>query len=144
VTVPGHVQVRQVTTWMTVSWSALFWSPVLVPAFAWLARGPVGWLTQALISRIAPPPETGMRSQAPFNVKVEMRRGDVTQVLTLTGQGVYDLTAEIIAYAAGQLVQSGYDRAGVLAPAVALDPRALLDQAVAQWGIALSQGGGDE
>ncbi len=144
VTVPSHVPVRQVTTWMTISWSALFWAPMLVPTFAWLARGPVGWLTQVLISRVAPPPEMGMRSQAPFSVKVEMRRGDVSRALTLTGQGVYDLTAAIIAYAAGQLVQPGYDRAGVLAPAIALDPRALLDQAVAQWGITLSQGIGDE
>lgn len=135
VTVPSHVPVRQVTTWMTVSRSALFWAPVLVPAFAWLARGPVGWLTQALISRIAPPPETGMRSQAPFSVKVQLRRGEISQALTLTGQGIYDLTAAIIAYAAGQLVQPGYERAGVLAPAIALDPHALLDQATAHWGV---------
>lgn len=135
VTVPGHVPVRQVTTWTTVSWHALFWAPLLVPFFAWLARGPVGRLVEALISRVFPPPETGMRSQAPFTVKVEARRGDVRRTLTLTGQGVYDLTAEIVAYAAGQLVRPGYERAGVLAPAAALDPQALVDQAVAHWGV---------
>jgi hypothetical protein len=53
---------------------------------------------------------------------------------------VYDLTAEIIAYAAGQLVQPDYDRSGVLAPAAALDPQALLDHAVARWGVAVSMG----
>jgi short subunit dehydrogenase-like uncharacterized protein len=135
VTVPSHVPVRQVTTWMTFPWLFVLWGPVLVPAFAWLARGPVGWLASALISRVAPPPKTGMRSQAPFCVQVKLRRGDVSQTLTLTGKGVYDLTAEIIAYAAGQMAQPDYDRSGVLAPAVALDPQPLLDQAVAEWGI---------
>jgi hypothetical protein len=60
-----------------------------------------------------------------------------------SGRGVYDLTAEIVAYAAGQLIQPDYDRAGVLAPAAALDPQALLDHAVAHWGVAVSLGGED-
>ena len=139
VTVPSHVPVRRVTTWMTFPWFVVLWGPLLVPTFAWLARGSVGWLAMALISRVAPPPETGMRSQAPFCVQVTFRRGDVSQTLTLTGQGVYDITAEIIAYAAGQMIQPGYDRFGVLAPAVALDPQALLDHAVAEWGITVKR-----
>jgi short subunit dehydrogenase-like uncharacterized protein len=144
VTVPSHVPVRHVTTWLTVSQSALFWAPALVPAFAWLARGPIGWLTLALASRVFPPPERGMRSQAPFGVKVEIDRGDASRALTLLGQGVYDVTAEIVAYAAGQLARSGYDRSGVLAPAVALDPQALLDRAVAQWGLSTTGAPGGE
>lgn len=135
VTVPSHAPVRQVTTWMTFPWFVVLWGPLLVPTFAWLARGPVGGLVMAVISRVAPPPETGMRSQAPFCVQVTWRRDDVSQTVTLTGQGVYDITAEIVAYAAGQMIQPDYDRSGVLAPAVALDPQALLDHAVAEWGV---------
>jgi len=108
-----------------------------VPGFAWLARGPLGRMVEALISRVFLPPESGMRSDAPFAIQVEARRGDSSQALTMTGKGVYDLTAEIIAYAAAQLARPGYDRAGVLAPAAALDPQALLDQAAAHWGINL-------
>jgi short subunit dehydrogenase-like uncharacterized protein len=139
VTVPSHVPVRRVTTWMTFPWLVVLWGPLLVPAFAWLARGLVGRLVVALISRVAPPPKTGMRSQAPFCVHVALRQGNASQTLTLTGQGVYDITAEIIAYAAGQMIQPDYDRSGVLAPAVALAPQALLDHAVAEWGVAVKR-----
>jgi len=140
VTVPHHIPVRQVRTWLTASWHAPLWAPVLLPIFAGLARGLVGRLIEALISRLFPPRETGLRSDAPFTIQVEARRGDTRQVLTLAGKGVYDLTAEIVAYAASRLARPGYDRAGVLPPAIALNPQALLDHAVAQWGITLSQG----
>jgi short subunit dehydrogenase-like uncharacterized protein len=137
VTVPNQVPVRQVMTWMVVSWHALFWAPVLVPSFAWLARGPVGRLVEALISRIYPPPETGLRSEAPFAIRVEARRDSQCRAMALTGKGVYDLTAEIVAYAAAQMVQPGFEKAGVLAPAAAFDPRALLDRAVDSWGVTM-------
>lgn len=140
VTVPSHVPVGQVTTWLTVSWHALYWAPVLIPIFAWLARGPVGRLVEVGISRVFPPPQTGMRSRDPFAIRVEARRDAVRRSLTLAGQGVYDVTAEIIAYAAGQLMQPDYDQSGVLAPAAALDPQALLDHAVARWGVSVSLG----
>jgi hypothetical protein len=94
-------------------------------------------MVEALISNLLLPPETGMRSKAPFTIRVEARRGDTIRSLTLAGKGVYDLTAEIVAYAAVQLARPDYDRAGVLAPAMVLDPQALLDQAVAHWGISL-------
>jgi short subunit dehydrogenase-like uncharacterized protein len=139
VTVPSHVSARQVTTWLAVSWHAVFWAPMLIPIFAWLARGPLGRLVEAAVSQVFPPPDVGLRSQAPFAIQVEVRRGDSRQTMTMTGFGVYDLTAKIIAYAAEQLAQPDYDRAGILAPAAALDPQALLDQAVTEWGINLHQ-----
>jgi short subunit dehydrogenase-like uncharacterized protein len=147
VTVPQHLPVRQVTTWTTISWHARFWAPVLLPLFAWLARGPVGRLVEAAILQVSPPPEVGLRSDAPFTVQVQACQGGVgpgdvdrsspSRSLTLSGKGVYDLTAEIVAHAARQLAQPGYDRAGVLAPAVALNPSELLDLAVAQWGVVM-------
>jgi short subunit dehydrogenase-like uncharacterized protein len=140
VTVPHHIPVGQVKTWLTASWHAPLWAPALLPIFAWLARGLVGRMVEAVIACVFPPQETGLRSDAPFTIQVEARHGDTREMLTLTGKGVYDLTAEIVAYAAGQLAQPGYDRAGVLPPAAALDPQALLDHAVARWGITLSQG----
>jgi short subunit dehydrogenase-like uncharacterized protein len=136
-TVPQHTPVCQVRTWLAASWHAPFWAPLLVPGFAWLARGPVGRMVEALISRLFLPPETGMRSESPFTIQVKARRGDTIRALTLTGKGVYDLTAEIVAYAAVQLARPAYDLAGVLAPAAALDPPSLLDHAVTHWGISL-------
>jgi short subunit dehydrogenase-like uncharacterized protein len=137
VTVPQHTPVRDVKTWLAASWHAPLWAPLLVPAFAWLARGPVGWMVEALISRLFLPPESGLRSDAPFSVRVEAHRGDTSRALTMTGRGVYEFTAEVVAYAAAQLARPGYHLAGVLAPAVALNPQALLDHAVAHWGVEL-------
>lgn len=141
VTVPRHVPVSTVTTWLAASWHAPYWGPVLLPLFAWLVRGPAGAAISAAVSQVFLPPEMGMRSQAPFAVLVEAQQRDTIRRLALTGQGVYELTAEIVAYAASQLARPGYDRAGFLPPAVALDARALLDHAVARWGVTLSSEG---
>ena len=131
---PGHLPVRQVTTWLAASWHAPLWAPVLIPIFGWLARGPLGHLAGAALTQVFAPPETGLRSEAPFAILVDARRGEAVQTMTLTGKGVYDLTAEIVAYAAGQLVRSGA-KGGIRAPAQVLNPQALLDQAVAGWGV---------
>lgn len=141
VTVPRHVPVRDVTTWLAVSWHAPYWAPLLLPLFAGLLRGPIGQLIDVTVSQFFLPPEAGMRSQSPFTILVEAHRGAASRRLTLTGRGVYELTAEIVAYAASQLAQPGYDRAGVLPPAVAFDPQAVLDRATSRWGITLSPGG---
>ncbi|MBN1660210.1 MAG: saccharopine dehydrogenase NADP-binding domain-containing protein [Anaerolineae bacterium] len=138
VTVPAHVSVHEVTTWMVISHRAGTWAPLLVPAFARLASTSLGGLLEALIARVMPPPDSGLRSDAPFTIQVAARRGDDAYPLTLAGQGVYDLTAEIVAYAAGVLHADGYDRAGVLPPALALDPYAFLTHAVTHWHVDLA------
>ena len=137
VTVPAHVPVRDVTTWMVISRRAATWAPLLVPAFARLARTPLGTLLQGLIARVLLPPDRGLRSDAPFTVQVTARRGDNVRGLTVTGTGVYDLTGQIVAYAAGSLLADGYDRAGVLTPALALDPHVFFTHAVAHWHLQL-------
>lgn len=139
VTVPHHLAVQQVTTWLAASWHALFWAPVLVPLFAWLARGMPGRWIEAAITQVSPPPEAGLRSEAPFAVRIDARPAGSGEVrsLILTGRGVYDLTAEIVAYAAAQMARPGYDQAGVLPPAAALDPEDLLAEAAARWGVTL-------
>jgi short subunit dehydrogenase-like uncharacterized protein len=140
VTVPSHVAVQRVTTWMTFPWVFVLWGPILIPTVSWLARGPVGQVALDLVSRVGSPPKAGMRSDASFSIQVELRRGDVSRTLALTGKGVYDVTAEIIAYTAAQMLQPDYDQSGVLAPAVAFDPQALLERATAEWGIGVKRG----
>jgi short subunit dehydrogenase-like uncharacterized protein len=136
-TLPGHLPVRQVTTWLAASRFAPLWAPVLVPIFGWLARGPLGDFAGAALTRVFAPPETGLRSDAPFSILVEARRGQALETMTLTGQGVYDLTAEIVAYAALERTRSDPE-GGILAPAQALDPQTFLDQAAADWGVRMS------
>jgi len=136
VTAPSHIAVDRVSTWLLITRGASLWAPTLIPLFAWLARGPAfSRLVLWLSTRFAPPPSTGLRSEAPFSIKVELRRGDSSKALTLTGRGVYDLTAEIVTYAAEQLLHSDNGRAGVLAPALVLNPQKLLDHATENWGI---------
>ena len=143
VTVPHHLPVSRVTTWLAASWHAPYWAPVLLPLFARLVRGPIGRALGAAVSQISLPGEAGLRSQAPFAILVEVQRRGMTRSLTITGHGVYDLTAEIVAYAASQLARPDYNRAGFLPPAVALDPQALLNHGIAHWGISLSREGMD-
>lgn len=140
VTVPHHAReetadLREVTTWMVVSWHARFWAPLLVPAFAWLARGPLGRLFETLLVRVLPPPQSGLRSDAPFAVQIEAWHGQEGRRLVLMGHGVYDLTAEIVAYAAARLSRPGQDLAGVLPPAEVLEPSAFLDHAAERWDL---------
>ncbi|MBN2502174.1 MAG: saccharopine dehydrogenase NADP-binding domain-containing protein [Anaerolineales bacterium] len=138
VTVPQHIATRRVDTWTTVSKGAHLWAPTAVPAFAWLARGPFGALVSALVSRMAPPPETGMRTQAPFTIKLEAMQASQTRTITLQGHGAYDLTAEIAVYAARHMLQPNFSRSGVLAPAQALDPQAFLDHAAEHWNVTIT------
>jgi short subunit dehydrogenase-like uncharacterized protein len=138
-TVPTHLQARRVTTWMTISRGAYYWAPLAIPTFSWLARGPLGWLILRLISRTAGPPVEGLRSSAPFTIRIVIKDEEAVRALCLRGKGMYDLTAEIVAYAAERLARPGHDLAGVLAPAAALDPQALLDHAVAEWSVTLER-----
>ncbi len=139
-TVPTHLSVRQVTTWLTISPAARYWAPLAIPAFAWLARGPLGGLTLAVVSRVAPPPPSGLRSQAPFWIQVKAVAAAATRTLTLSGRGVYELTAAIVAYAAQHLLADDFAHSGVLAPAAALDPAALLAHAAAHWNVTVKYG----
>ena len=137
---PRHLPVRRVTTWMTLSPGARWWAPRLLPLFARLVRGPLGRWIEGLVSAAAPPRE-GMRRQATFAIRVEaLSAGERVGTqraasLLIKGQGVYELTAQIVAYAAARLLSGGGGKAGVLAPAQALEPEELLAHAVAHWGL---------
>jgi hypothetical protein len=138
VTVPHHVDTQRVDAWTTISKGAHLWAPTAIPAFAWLARGPFGSLVSAIVSRMAPPPETGMRTQAPFKITLEAVQGNQTRTVTLQGHGAYDLTAEIAVYAARHMLQPGFGKSGVLAPAQALGPKIFLDHAVEHWNVTIT------
>jgi short subunit dehydrogenase-like uncharacterized protein len=139
VTVPQHVETRRVSAWTTLSKGAHLWAPHVVPAFAWLARGPVGALVSAVVARMAPPPDSGMRTQAPFTILLQAVQGAKTRTLTIQGHGAYDLTAEIAVYAAHHMLSADFAQSGVLAPAQALDPQAFLDYAAEHWDVTITE-----
>ncbi len=117
VTLPAHLTVGAVNTWLSVSPGARFWAPLVIPLFAWLARGALGRLLLHTV---------GVRGKErrgdSFDVYVCARRGAQGGWINLHGQAVYDLTAEIVAYAAGVLLHAPPEGGGLLAPAQALNP----------------------
>jgi short subunit dehydrogenase-like uncharacterized protein len=138
VTVPQHVATRRVSTWTTITRGARLWAPLALPTFAWLARGPFGALVSAIVARMVPPPQTGMRAQAPFTVKLMTVQAGQTRVLTIQGSGAYDLTAGIVVYTARQMLHHDFSQRGVLAPAQVLDPQAFLEHAAAHWDVVIT------
>jgi short subunit dehydrogenase-like uncharacterized protein len=140
VTVPAHLPVQAVSTWMSTTPTARYWAPVLVPLFARLARSILGPLAVRLAGGGGLKNLDDQRSGDQFTIMVTARRGDQTSSLTVSGTDVYGITAEIINYYAQAMLQPGFDRAGLLAPAEVVDPAAFLEKAAADWGVTILPG----
>jgi len=144
VTIPYHLPVLRVNTWMTASPLFRFWAPVLIPIAARLSRSIFRGLILSLAARggwsagDSPQGKPDLRSS--FMIHVCARQGSRSRWMTISGGDPYEMTAEIIAYAARYMTGPGYDRRGLLAPSQALDPRALLEHGVASWGLRVEEG----
>jgi short subunit dehydrogenase-like uncharacterized protein len=136
-TVPAHLRVRDVTTWLAASRAGALYAPLLIPLAAPLLRGPLGAGLRWLAERAAPPPDDERRTHMPFTIRVEARAAGRAAALTLSGRDPYGLTARIVAHAAMRLY-SGDAPSGVVPPALALDPAALLDEA-RRWGVEMAE-----
>lgn len=139
ITVPAHLPVRRVDVWNSVSPLLRAVAPLVVPLLARLSRSMLRGLVLRIaerggLSTEAAPEAAG---DAPFSIYARAARGDSARALSLTGRGPYPLTAEIIAYFARQMLQPGFDRRGMLAPAQAVDPADFLAYAQEHWELAL-------
>ncbi len=137
VTVPAHLAVQDVTTRMTSSRLGAALGPLALPLASALLRGPVGALLRALAERAAAPPSAEVRVRMAFMIRVAVRAQGQARCLTLRGLDPYGLTARIVAYAAVGLVVMP-PPAGVIPPARALDPAALLETA-RSWGVTIEE-----
>jgi hypothetical protein len=126
VTIPAHLAVRTVSTWMVVSQSGARYAPWLLSWTAPLLRGSVGRLLRLLAERAAPPPDEATRAGMAFAILVEARAGSSSARLLLEGTDPYGLTADIIAYTANVLYHASAVHAGVRPPAQVVDPAAFL------------------
>lgn len=145
ITLPAHLPVRQVNAWMTTSRGVRFWGPLLVPLLSRLSRsilrGPIlaiaalGGKHSSASFPAGSAKDAEMRKRSSFVISIEVRSGEHNRSALLTGSDPYGLTAEIAAYAAQQLTAPGYERKGFMAPALAFDPRAMVDYAQSNWGI---------
>lgn len=138
ITLPAHLVLQRVDTWMSTTSGARFWAPLLVPLFARLSRSALRGVILALASGGgAEDSEDSPRAGAAFTIRVQLTRGSEARAITLQGKDPYGLTAKIITYAARQITQPTFAQRGMLAPAQAVDPQAFLGYAQDHWGLTL-------
>lgn len=150
VTIPSHLPVRRVDTWMATTPGARFWAPIAVPIFARLSRSILRPLLLAMASKGGISREkaldTGLRTDSPFTIYASARQGQRTRWMALQGKDPYGLTAEIALYLARKLTGSDQQPAdtaltGFLAPSQALGAADFLAYAQAHWGLTMMKGG---
>jgi short subunit dehydrogenase-like uncharacterized protein len=116
-TVPRHTRTDRVRSYVR--------APKLAARTAGMARlaAPVVRLS----GRVGRGPSAERRARTEFAVVAEARGRNGARRATLTGRDVYGLTAALIAHGARALRGGEVSTAGVLAPAEAFEPRALLE-----------------
>jgi short subunit dehydrogenase-like uncharacterized protein len=133
-TVPTHTLTDQVNTWLVISRRSRHWAKTVIPMFAWLARSPLASIIAEISTRITKPPEADLRTEDRWLIQIEATSQTGGRTYTLTGKGVYEMTAKIAVYTAARLLEPGPTKFGVLSPSAVLEPRVFMDHAVHQWG----------
>ncbi len=135
VTIPGHLQIRRVTTWMTGGKVSTFFAPLLLPFFARFLRGAPGRavLWAAGLGGSAP----AIRANDPFEVMVQLRGSERTASTSVCGIGPYELTAKIITSAARQILSPAFNLCGVISPS-GLFAHTNFNTIAADWGLTLN------
>jgi short subunit dehydrogenase-like uncharacterized protein len=144
VTVPRHVDTRQVTALITARAFAPHPRlekavPVLTPGLALLLRTPLRRVLMAGIDRLPPGPPEAERRAVRFTLVCEATPADGAPVRRgrLEGGDIYGITAHTTAYGARLMAAEGYGKTGGLAPSEAYDPQGFLD-AMGEHGISYS------
>jgi short subunit dehydrogenase-like uncharacterized protein len=131
ITIPRHLTVREVRTFMALPRLAARLAAAAAPCAQGLLRTPLARLAARLVGEGTDGPDEPTRRADAFHIAIDVRgvhAGAAThRRLLLRGHDPYGLTAVIAAWGAQQMAAGDYDRAGVLAPAAAFGPRALLD-----------------
>jgi short subunit dehydrogenase-like uncharacterized protein len=143
ITIPRHLAVREVRTFMAMPSFAAQLTAAATPLVRALLRTPLGRLAAQLIGEGTSGPDEHTRAGDAFHVTVDVRgvrAGTAAhRRLLLRGHDPYGLTAVIAAYSAQQMCADSYDRCGVLAPAAAFAPHDLLDH-LTEFGLAYEDG----
>jgi len=127
ITVPRHVDTRNVHTALTAATSAghprmaslvPFTMPLLQRLLRTRARGPI----ERAVARLPEGPSVEDRRRARFTIACEARAGAKTRRGMIEGRDVYGLTAVTMSEGALRLAATGAELAGALAPSQAFDP----------------------
>jgi short subunit dehydrogenase-like uncharacterized protein len=132
-TLPGHLLTEEINTWLVISRRSRHWAKIVLPIFAGMARSPIASWMAAVSSWIVKPPEAGLRTEDSWLVQIEAVSHSATRTVTITGKGVYEITAKIAAYAAMKLLEGNHKQFGVLPPSAVLDPQGFLEHAINHW-----------
>jgi short subunit dehydrogenase-like uncharacterized protein len=134
ITVPRHVDTRQVTALITASAFAPHPRaekavPVLTPAIAVALRTPLRRALMAGIDRMPPGPPESERRAVRFTLVCVSTPADGSPARrgVLEGSDIYGITANTTAHGAQLMATAGYPKSGGLAPAEAYDAKAFLD-----------------
>ena len=131
ITVPRHVQTRNVRTMLNAS-SVMphprlaIAAPIAMPAVQLAVRTPIRRVLEAGIARLPEGPDTEDRRKMRFVIICEAAQGSRRRRGVVSGSDAYGLTARTTVAGALECAQPGYDRSGALAPSEAFDPREFL------------------
>jgi short subunit dehydrogenase-like uncharacterized protein len=138
VTIPRHLVVRQVRTYMAVPATLARLISASAPVFRMLLRSPLAGVATRFVGSGTDGPDEATRSRDEFHIAVDVRgvRGGAAShhVLLVHGRDPYGLTAAITAHGAMLMSKADYDRSGVLPPAAAFDPHGFLEY-LKQFGL---------
>ncbi len=130
-TIPRHVHAREVRTFVSVPRIAARVLSASAPALVALARSPLAGVLLRLGGDQRDGPDEATRRRDAFHIAVDVRgrrQGRAAQRrMILRGRDVYGLTAAIARQGALLMLAGRVTRSGVLAPAMAFDPRRFLD-----------------
>lgn len=131
ITIPRHLSVRAVRTFISVPPIAAQLLSAVVPAVRAVIRTPLAQLATYWLGSGTGGPDEQTRAQDAFHIAVDVRgvcggRARQRRVL-VRGRDPYGLTAVIATHAAVLMCRDNFDRSGVLPPAAAVQPRPFLD-----------------
>jgi short subunit dehydrogenase-like uncharacterized protein len=143
ITVPRHVDTREVRTVLTASTVAphprlAVATPLLMPAVQLASRTPLRRAMAAVVARLPEGPAAEDRRRARFEIDCEAVAGSGTRRGRIRGRDVYGLTACTTVEAALRMAAPEYERTGALAPSQAFDPEdylASLAGAGVEWEV---------
>ena len=138
ITIPRHLTVRQVRTYMAVPATLARVMSATTPMLRMLLRSPLAGIATRFVGSGTGGPDEATRAHDEFHIVVDVRgvRGGAAShhVLMVHGRDPYGLTAAIAAHGAMLMSKADYDRSGVLPPAAAFDPGAFLEY-LKQFGL---------
>lgn len=132
--VPRHVAVRRVQTYLAVSRINAAFIHAGRRLIAPILQSPIQRFA-ARVSRAGSGPTAANRISNRFCILAEARRDGKSARVSVAGRDIYGLTAAILVDGVEQMLTAGFCRAGTLAPAQAFEARPALERLSREAGL---------